>query len=126
MFQGAIYFNDGNIWITVAVPPVAGDAFNGGLRYDSTGKLYTTITVAGSDVYIAGKRVSALGQLVVAATPSLASGNRRYLAGHVFDVTNDALGRQVDQATAATDPFINGLVEGANGGAYMRATGTPP
>ena len=115
------YFADGNIYVTTAAPPAAGDAFNGGFRYNALGALYVS-TTAGDDVYIAGKRVSVDGALIVGNTPPAVQ--RGWLAGHVFSLINFILGRQLNQTPAPSEPFINGLRIGPNGGAYM--TTVPP
>ena len=117
------YFADGNIYVTTAAPPAAGDAFNGGFRYNALGALYVSTTVDATDVYLAGKRVSTLGALIVGNTPPAVQ--RGWLAGHIFSLINFILGRQLNQTPAATEPFINGLRIGPNGGAYMQTTGTP-
>ena len=119
------YLADGNIYATLVAPPVAGDSFNGGFRYDATGALYITAATSGTDIYVSGKRTSLLGQVVVGNVPPLASGRRRFMSGQVFDVADDTLGRQINNVPVASDPFINGLREGPNGGAYMNTIGPP-
>ena len=56
--------NEGVLYTITGVPP-ANASLVGGIAVSPTGRVYTTATVAATDVYPNGFRVSALGQLVL-------------------------------------------------------------
>ena len=111
----------GEVAISLFAPPAAGDVFAGGLRFDAAGNLYVTTTLSATDTFVASRRISTLGQLVVASgTPP----NRPYIfnGGLPSKANGDgAMIRQNNNTPAATDPYIGGGVRvGPLGGVYTR------
>lgn len=71
--QGVGFMNDGSLAVDTDAP--AGSLFRGGVRQSSSGAFYGTTSVAGSDIWVQGIRVSALGQLVYEAAAAVAFQN---------------------------------------------------
>jgi len=90
------------------------DSFWSGLRYSPDGALYVTYTKTVDDFWVAGQRVSPLGQLVLnnlAPDP-----NSVFNAGHMFTNSDSTLTALVDVAPSITVQMINGILEDELGG----------
>ena len=74
--NGVGFMNDGSIAINTSTPG-ATVQYDGGIAQSAAGAFHGTTTPAGTDVYAAGVRVSALGQIVyeVAVATSYSNGN---------------------------------------------------
>lgn len=86
-YSGGFGFkNDGSLCIDTNAP--AGSTFVDAIRQNATGAMYGTTVQSGTDVYLEGVRISALGQLVYeSANPAyVTSGNPTTAAGN-FAVT---------------------------------------
>lgn len=80
--EGVGFKTGGNLALDTGAP--AGTNFDNGILQNASGCFYATVTPSGSDGYISGVRVSALGQLVIESldATSFSSGNPITAAGN--------------------------------------------
>lgn len=71
--QGVGFEADGSLCVDTDAP--SGDNYKAGIRLSSAGAVYGTTSTAGSDVWVEGIRVSALGQLIYEAAAATAFQN---------------------------------------------------
>lgn len=102
----------GRIHVAVGGTPVS---WNAGLGYTALGQLCVTSTLAGTDTYQNGMRISATGLLVVAAQ----SGSLVFNAGLPFNAADGSMARQTDVVPGADDPYVAGIRVGPTGGVYF-------
>ena len=113
--------DEGRIYAVNNGTPVT---FNAGIGYDAQGRMCYTNVPGGSDVWVGGKRVDPVGEVVCGnGTPAA----RPYVfnAGLPFNKNDGALIRQVDTNPAPTDPFVAGVRVGPLGGVYMTTDAIP-
>lgn len=113
--------NEGRV-LSVDGPPPPGATFNGGLAFDSQGRVYSA-NIQPDDVFVGGMRVSQRGELVETDAAGQVPGEA-YVAG--LPVANagappreGAVLRQVDTIPAPNDPFVAGVRVGPLGGMYQ-------
>ncbi len=84
--QGVGFMNDGSLAVDTDAP--SSPAFDGGIAVSSAGAVHGTTTTAGTDVYIQGLRVSAVGQLVYeAADPAGYTNGNPFTTAGSFSTT---------------------------------------
>lgn len=71
--QGFGFMDDGSLAVDTDTPD--GSHWCGGFRMSAAGAVYGTTSATGSDVWVSGVRVSALGQLVYEAAAATAYQN---------------------------------------------------
>jgi hypothetical protein len=117
-FTGGFLTDDQGRISTTTNAPTGTSAYLDALAFDSSGNLHVTSALLGTDIFVDGKRVSALGQLVVAAG---AAPNQPYFynAGWPLGKVNGESIYLLDTTPIASDPFLAGIRIAAAGGVYM-------
>lgn len=87
VYGGYGFKNDGSLALNTNAPTATAKS-NGGIAVNNSGSIFVTTSMAATDVWISGLRVSASGQLVVEAANgvSFVNGNPLTAAG-VFATT---------------------------------------
>ena len=71
--EGAGFMNNGNVAVDTNAP--VGNIYDACIRQSAAGAFYGTVTVAGTDLYVSGFRISNIGQLVYSQAQPVVSFN---------------------------------------------------
>lgn len=99
------FTNDiGQVKIDLGAP--APNAFRGGMAFSATGRLYAVTGISVNDKFVAGFRISSLGQLVF-VTPG--TGPFTAVQGYPADRLDGSIVAIIDGVPAATDRYVGGV-----------------
>jgi len=103
---------NGRVHVAAAGTPVS---WNQGIGYSANGAMCTTVALSGTDQYIGGWRLDAVGRVVVAAQ----SGSLFYNEGLPFNLADGSLACQIDVVPGVNDPYVSSIRVGPSGGVYF-------